>query len=109
MGWADYHLHRFRIQNLQTGQLDEIGIPNEDRFEDEFTRLASWGVPISGYFKQAGTQAEYEYDFGDCWMHEVVLEEIVSRIPKKKYPVCIEGARAILLKTVAVSLDMKTC
>jgi hypothetical protein len=36
----------------------------------------------------------YEYDFGDGWQHENILETIVEPGPKVRYPRCIEGARA---------------
>ena len=93
MGWLDYHLHAFRIRNPETGDVDQIGIP-DDSFEDEEPFLAGWEVPIINYFREPGDRADYEYDFGDGWEHEVVLEEIPSRIPQKKYPLCLDGARA---------------
>ena len=37
---------------------------------------------------------EYEYDFGDSWRHEVLFEGCVEAEPGKKYPLCLEGARA---------------
>jgi hypothetical protein len=36
----------------------------------------------------------YEYDFGDCWRHEIVLETVSPPEPGIKYPRCIDGARA---------------
>ena len=36
----------------------------------------------------------YEYDFGDSWQHEIVLEKILEPEPNVAYPRCIEGARA---------------
>jgi hypothetical protein len=36
----------------------------------------------------------YEYDFGDSWRHEIVLERTMDAEPKVKYPRCVEGARA---------------
>ena len=36
----------------------------------------------------------YEYDFGDSWQHEIVLEKTLEPEPKVKYPRCVEGARA---------------
>ena len=36
----------------------------------------------------------YEYDFGDGWRHEIVLEETKPAEPTARYPRCIEGARA---------------
>jgi hypothetical protein len=37
---------------------------------------------------------KYLYDGGDCWMHKVVVEDIVEPEPKRSYPVCLEGERA---------------
>ena len=36
----------------------------------------------------------YEYDFGDGWEHEVVLEKVLARDSTAKYPRCLGGARA---------------
>ena len=36
----------------------------------------------------------YEYDFGDSWQHEILLEKILEPEPNVAYPRCIEGARA---------------
>ena len=35
-----------------------------------------------------------QYDFGDCWRHEILLEGILLREKGCKYPQCIGGARA---------------
>jgi hypothetical protein len=37
---------------------------------------------------------EYEYDFGDGWLHEVLFEGRPPIEPGKRYPLCIEGERA---------------
>ena len=37
---------------------------------------------------------QYEYDFGDSWEHEVLVEGVVPPEPKVKYPLCLEGSRA---------------
>jgi hypothetical protein len=36
----------------------------------------------------------YEYDFGDSWQHEIVLEKTLEPEPKVRYPRCVEGERA---------------
>ena len=94
MGWLDYHLHVFRVRNPDTGEPDQIGIPDDDASGDVEPFLPGWEVPMVEYFRQPGDRADYEYDFGDGWEHEVVLEEITVRVPKAKYPICLEGARA---------------
>ena len=94
MGWLDYHLHLFRIPHPDAGQTSHIGIPDDDPFDDEVECLPGWEVSLVEYFRKPGDRADYEYDFGDGWEHEVVLEQLSTRVPKTKYPVCLDGARA---------------
>ena len=37
---------------------------------------------------------EYEYDFGDSWLHEVLFEGCPRAEPGCRYPLCVEGERA---------------
>lgn len=36
----------------------------------------------------------YEYDFGDSWEHEVVVEKVLPPDAAFKHPVCLGGANA---------------
>jgi len=36
----------------------------------------------------------YEYDFGDGWLHEVLLQKILPAEDGVRYPICIEGKHA---------------
>ena len=36
----------------------------------------------------------YEYDFGDCWEHEIHFKRLVKPEPKAKYPVRLKDERA---------------
>ena len=36
----------------------------------------------------------YQYDGGDCWMHNVFVEDVLAPEPEQCYPVCLEGKRA---------------
>jgi hypothetical protein len=94
MGWTDSHLHVFRILNPGTDDTEEIGIPNEDRFVGDPEVLPGWELSIADYFLEGNPTAEYEYDFGDSWEHEVALEKILHRKPGSDYPVCLAGERA---------------
>jgi pRiA4b ORF-3-like protein len=94
MGWLDYHLHLFRLREPITGEVVQIGIPDDDAFEGDEPILPSWGIPIANYFSRPGVVARYDYDFGDGWEHELTLEAILSRQRGKKYPLCLDGARA---------------
>ena len=118
MGWLDYHLHMFVIKNPKNGQVEKIGIPDDDPFAYEFPVLPGWEISISEYYEKIGDSAEYEYDFGDEWKHEVVLEKILARGKGIKLPKCLAGERTCppedcggtwgyerLLKTISDSSD----
>jgi hypothetical protein len=94
MGWLDYHLHLFQAKNRATGELDQIGIPSDDSFDGTQPCLPGWEVAIADYFEGPGDRADYEYDFGDGWRHEVLLEEISDGSSAAQYPICVDGARA---------------
>jgi len=79
MGWLDYHLHAFHIRRKHGHSVVEIGIPEVDGFEDEREILPGWEIPVSRYFNDIGVRAEYEYDFGDDWMQDVLFEGILLK------------------------------
>ena len=94
MGWLDYHLHAFSLPNLETGRVDHIGIPDEDAFEGDIVFLPGWEIPVRRHFGHPGDRGDYEYDFGDDWRHEIVLETVGRREAGTRYPRCLGGARA---------------
>lgn len=93
MGWLDYHLHAFTMNDPKTGEECEIGIPDEDGWSDIET-LPGWELAIAEWFTAEQSAAPYLYDFGDSWEHLVELEEVLPRSAKTKYPICVDGARA---------------
>ena len=94
MGWQDYHLHEFRILNPKRKQVEAIGIPDDDAFIGDEKVLPGWKLRIAKYFSAENPQCSYTYDFGDDWRHSVVLEEILPRVKRARYPGCSDGARA---------------
>jgi hypothetical protein len=36
----------------------------------------------------------YDYDFGDGWAHQLLLEQIVARVPAARYPMVLAGRGA---------------
>jgi len=36
----------------------------------------------------------YEYDFGDGWEHELLVEKILPPTAGQRYPICLKGKRA---------------
>ena len=85
MGWEDYHLHRFRIYGKEYG----VGYSGGMSFTDD-----PWKVRLGDFRFRESDIFYYEYDFGDSWEHQIRVEEILDRDPKKKYPRCIDGKRA---------------
>jgi hypothetical protein len=41
-----------------------------------------------------GQRLRYEYDFGDSWEHDLLLEKILSPESDAHYPRCLKGKRA---------------
>lgn len=91
MGWEDYHLHEFEMIDLSTGFERNIGIPDE-YFDSEV--LQGWKQKIADYFSMENPKADYTYDFGDDWEHNIQLEKILPREKGVNYPICIKGKRA---------------
>jgi hypothetical protein len=91
MGWTNSHLNHFRIGQQYYG--DPLLMQEnfkEFGYEDSTTTKLSDILPRSG----KRFRLEYEYDFGDSWWHEVLFERCVRAERGKRYPVCVEGARA---------------
>jgi hypothetical protein len=90
-GWWNYHLHQFEINGEHYG---DPGLLDDDFSEtsghDSTTTLLSDLVPGDG----SRFRFHYEYDFGDGWGHEVVFEGFPQAEKRRKYPLCMEGARA---------------
>lgn len=91
MGWTNSHLHLFEIANVRY---------TDPRFMmddfDDFGALDYSGIRISDLVARHGSKLRmrYEYDFGDGWQHDVVLEKVMESEPGARYPRCIDGERA---------------
>jgi hypothetical protein len=85
MGWTDSHMHAFRSvggkENLRDGQAAV------ERNEERRTRLDE-------LLRKPKDRLVYEYDFGDSWEHEVLLEKVLDHLPGARYPWVLGGARA---------------
>jgi hypothetical protein len=91
MGWTNSHLHHFIIDGnlfgdpqLMADNFQELG------YSDSTRTLLSDILPKRG----DRFHFEYEYDFGDSWMHEILFEGCPTNQPGTRYPLCLEGARA---------------
>jgi hypothetical protein len=84
MGWQNYHLHQFRVgktlygmhlEDHAEGEIDEKGVSVLQAFRDE-----------RRFF--------FDYDFGDGWEHEVVIESVSTNPLGLKFAVCVDGQNA---------------
>ena len=89
-GWENYHLHQFEIDGVRYSQPAPDGDDFDMDVEDETDVLLSKLLPKSS----RRARWIYEYDFGDCWRHEVLFEGSPPIDPKAKYPLCLEGEHA---------------
>jgi len=88
MGWADYHLHQFVIGGTYYGE------PHPD--------YEVWGpemrneqrVKLGQVTPGQGFRFIYEYDLGDSWQHELLVEKILPPKPGVRYPRCLKAKRA---------------
>lgn len=94
MGWQDYHLHEFEMVRPGTKKKARIGIPDEEDAMFGGRVLAGWNQKVSDWFSSDNPVAQYKYDFGDGWVHEVGLEKIFEREEGVRYPACVDGKRA---------------
>ena len=85
MGWMGGHLHQFIVRGAAYGTPD----PEFD-FDVRDERRLRLDHAITG----SGAKIIYQYDFGDGWEHDVLLEKIVRPENDTLYPVCIKGRRA---------------
>lgn len=94
LGWQDCHLHHFEIKGKGKRKAVRIGIPDFSGYVDLPEVFPGWEIPVTTYFNNLGVQATYEYDYGDGWLHTVLLEGYLFRDPKMSYPLCLGGERA---------------
>lgn len=85
MGWTDSHLHQFIIAK------EYYSIPDG---EDWGPVLDERQYRLSQIAPSEKSKFIYEYDFGDSWEHEIVVEKILPRDPEAQYPTCLTGKRA---------------
>jgi hypothetical protein len=83
MGWENMHLYMFEVDDVHYSEPS----PNWDVEDAERTTL-SQVIPGEGF------AFYYEYDMGDSWMHQVIVERELPGEPDVRYPVCISGERA---------------
>jgi hypothetical protein len=82
-GWQDCHLWVFETPAGRYGSYDpELEISSAT--SKKLSAVADWPAD----------KIRYEYDFGDSWEHDVVVEAVQPAEPGVAYPRCTAGKRA---------------
>jgi hypothetical protein len=85
MPWSDAHLHLFEAQGVRYGDPDpELG----------FACVSESRTKLKQVLRHPKDRLTYEYDFGDYWLHDVVLEAVLLPAKHDSYPVIEAGRRA---------------
>ena len=90
MGWENDHLHAFECGGRRFGPRD----PDFDAFEGDLVNEKT--AQLNELLTERGSSLLYHYDFGDGWVHDVVLKEIKPMLPggRAPKPRCLGGERA---------------
>ena len=89
MGWLGGHLHSFDAGGTTYQRLDLLdhggfGPPVVDERN----------VTLVDILAEPKAKLRWDYDFGDGWEHDVLVESIDPVQPGVDYPICITGRRA---------------
>ncbi len=92
MGWTNSHMHQFiggsGFKRVFYGRADPaLGEMRGEMLDEQCHTVADLAPAAKRKFI-------YEYDFGDSWEHEVVVEKILPPDAAFKHPVCLAGAKA---------------
>jgi hypothetical protein len=82
-GWHGGHMHVF-----------ETGYGEFGRADRELGHRADGSVTLEQVAPAVKDKIRYTYDFGDDWVHDIVVEKVLAPDPSRAYPRCVGGKRA---------------
>lgn len=86
MRWENCHLYQFvKGETFYAPQRNEFSFART---------LSDKSVPLYELLPKVRNKLTYEYDLGDGWLHEVLLQKIVPAQEDVHYPVCVAGKHA---------------
>lgn len=85
MGWTDSHLHQIIHRGIYYSAPDT---------EFDMPTVSERRTKVRDLLERAKDRFTYEYDFGDGWEHDVVLEGIEEAQPGVRYARVTGGKRA---------------
>lgn len=87
MGWEEAHLHEFVVNGARYGE-----VRDDDWGMDEL--LDEGGLTLDELGCGEGAKFQYLYDFGDGWLHEVLVEKREIIAEQGWQLACLTGRRA---------------
>ena len=87
MGWTDSHLYEFEIGGRCYGE----PLPDEDYEERRLYKARN--LRLETVIARGTDRFLYLYDFGDHWMHDVIVEGIRDGEAGAEFPAFVDGAR----------------
>lgn len=92
MEWDDDHLHQFRAGTRKDGDLTTFSVPG---MIEDAVNLDEAKARLDALLVRPKDKLLYLYDFGDSWLHSLVLETILV-LPSEEaaVPRCVTGERA---------------
>lgn len=88
MGWTNSHLHQF----IKNRTFYSVKHPNDDMWDEmDNVDYMENKIRISDLIQTEKDKIIYEYDFGDGWEHDIILEKVLPFDIMIKYPICLTG------------------
>jgi hypothetical protein len=87
MGWSNSHLHQFDCAGQYYGD-ERLW---QESFDD-FDMKDSLTTKVEKVLKKEKDKILYEYDMGDSWDHNILLEKITNVDTPIMHPICLKGA-----------------
>lgn len=82
--WEGWHGHVFTVHGREYASRDPVEVA---KARDEI-------IPLAKLDLKPGTGIRYVHDFGDNWVHDIVVETVLAPAEPIMAPVCLEGRRA---------------
>lgn len=88
-GWENEHLYQF--SDVPYSRDLRIAIPQKYTDEDD-EPIDSRQFTLREFYEQGFSKLCYTYDFGDEWIHDIALEEVV--LGERPFATCLDGKGA---------------
>ena len=93
--WCGYHAYNFEVGATLHDMGMFIELPELDDGWGDYEAKNSKKEKIDKYFKDY-KRMKYTYDFGDDWIHDIIIEKTIETDNKLTKPICIKAKMADL-------------